>query len=155
MPYATTIRVRDQCLCLHTQRAARILGRTFDAALRPFQLNNGQFSLLMALNRPAPAKMGAVATLLAMDRTTLTAALKVLRQRGWIAIAVDPQDRRGRLLTLTVAGRNVLARAVPVWEQTHAAAERLIPDAARLRGDLALVVGDLHAGQPLVDLHHG
>ena len=43
--------------------------------LRPLDLTNGQFSLLMSLNRPQPAPMKSVASLLAMDRTTLTAAL--------------------------------------------------------------------------------
>jgi DNA-binding MarR family transcriptional regulator len=138
VPFATTIQVRDHCLCLHVQRAARFLGRLFDDALRPCGLTNGQFSLMMALNRPEPAGMGGVAKLLAMDRTTLTAALKVLERRGWIDIAVDPGDRRGRLLTLTLEGKRVLARAVPVWERTHQQIEPQLPDrdGDRLRRDL-------------------
>src|SRR6202166_5385734 len=113
IPFATTLLVRDNCLCLHVQRAARALGRRFDEALRPLALTNGQFSLLMSLNRPEPPSMGSVASLLAMDRTTLTAALKPLERRGLVEIADDPADRRSRLLTLTPAGRAVLARAVP------------------------------------------
>lgn len=54
LPFRLTIEVRDACLCLHVQRAARALARRFDEALRPVGLTNGQFSLLMALNRPAP-----------------------------------------------------------------------------------------------------
>src|SRR3979490_314183 len=69
-----TRHVRDCCLCLHVQRAARALARRFDEALRSLDLTNGQFSLLMSLNRPEPPAMTAVASLLAMDRTTLTAA---------------------------------------------------------------------------------
>ncbi|TXM92416.1 MarR family transcriptional regulator [Methylobacterium sp. WL103] len=99
--FATTAHIRDACLCLHAQRAARALGRRFDDALRPLGLTSGQFSLLMALNRPEPAAMSAVARLLAMDRTTLTAALKVLERRGLATVAVDPEDRRGRRLSLT------------------------------------------------------
>ena len=81
VPYEITGHVRDACLCLHVQRAARALARRFDEAFRPLELTNGQFSLLMALNRPNPPPMGAVAALLAMDRTTLTAALKPLERR--------------------------------------------------------------------------
>jgi hypothetical protein len=55
---------------LHVQRAARALARRFDDALRPLGLTNGQFSLMMSLNRPQPPGMGDVASLLAMDRTT-------------------------------------------------------------------------------------
>jgi DNA-binding MarR family transcriptional regulator len=119
VPYEITILVRDCCLCLHVQRAARALGRRFDEALRPFGLTNGQFSLLMSLNRPKPPGMASVANLLAMDRTTLTAALKPLERRGLIEIFPDPADRRGRLLKLTPKGTEVLASAVPTWEQTH------------------------------------
>jgi DNA-binding MarR family transcriptional regulator len=106
VPYEITLRVRDNCLCLHAQRAARALARHFDEALRPLGLTNGQFSLLMSLNRPAPPSMGSVASLLAMDRTTLTAALKPLQRRRLVAVTIDPADKRGRLMTLTPAGRS-------------------------------------------------
>src|ERR1035437_5076898 len=108
VPFETTFVVRDTCLCLHVQRAARALARRFDEALRPLRLTNGQFSLLMSLNRPEPAGMGSVALLLAMDRTTLTAALKPLEHRRLVAILIDPSDRRSRLLKLTPAGRRLL-----------------------------------------------
>jgi DNA-binding MarR family transcriptional regulator len=136
--YETTLLVRDTCLCLHVQRAARALARRFDDALRPIGLTNGQFSLLMSLNRPKPPGMTAVASLLAMDRTTLTAALKPLRRRGLIKVTADPADRRGRLMTLTAKGRRALARAVPVWRKTHARVEALLRngDADRLRNNL-------------------
>ena len=128
VPYETTLMVRDCCLCLHAQRAARSLARRFDDALRPFNLTNGQFSLLMSLNRPAPPPMGPVASLLAMDRTTLTAALKPLERRGLVKISPDPDDRRSRILQLTGKGQQLLANAVPVWESTHREVERLVPN---------------------------
>ena len=122
-----TLEVRDTCLCLHTQRAARALARRFDEALRPTGLTSGQFSLLMALNRPQPPAMGPVAQLLAMDRTTLTAALKPLGRDGLVATGTDPKDRRNRLLTLTQKGHDVLLAAVPIWRATHAAIEGALP----------------------------
>lgn len=138
VPFETTLLVRDTCLCLHAQRAARSLARRFDDALRPVGLNNGQFSLMMSLNRPEPARMGDVASLLAMDRTTLTAALKPLTRRGLVEILTDPKDRRSRRLVLTDAGRALLAEAVPVWERTHAEIDRLLggADPQRLRDNL-------------------
>ena len=81
---ATTLHVRDTCLCLHAQRAARVLARRFDEALKPAGLTNGQFSMLMSMNRPGPVRMRDVASLLGMDRTTLTAALKTLEKRGLV-----------------------------------------------------------------------
>jgi DNA-binding MarR family transcriptional regulator len=138
IPFATTLLVRDTCLCLHAQRAARALARLFDEALRPVGLTNGQFSLMMSLNRPEPPPMGPVAKLLAMDQTTLTAALKPLQRKGWVDITTNPRDRRGRLLSLTAEGKAVLAAAVPIWESTHKALEDALPDGNghRLRRDL-------------------
>src|ERR1700730_7456040 len=136
--FETTLLVRDTCLCLHLQRAARALARRFDDAFRRLGLTNGQFSLMMSLNRPKPPGMAAVASLLAMDRTTLTAALKPLRRRGLLKVTTDPEDGRGRLMTLTVTGRKLLARAVPVWKNTHTAVEALLGDgdSDRLRNNL-------------------
>lgn len=136
--FETTRLVRDACLCLHVQRAARALARRFDEALRPMGLTNGQFSLMMSLNRPEPPGMGSVAALLAMDRTTLTAALKPLRRRGLVRVMADRADRRGRLMALTAKGRATLARAVPVWRKTHTSVEKLLRDGEpdKLRSNL-------------------
>lgn len=136
---ATTLHVRDHCLCLHVQRAARALARRFDKAFRPFGLTNGQFSLMMALNQPEPPPMGRVAAFLAMDRTTLTAALKPLERRGLVEVRPHPTDRRSRVMALTPAGRALLARAVPIWTETHREVEALLGEgeAGRLRESLA------------------
>ncbi len=120
VPYETTLHVRDHCLCLQAQRTARSLARRFDEALRPVGLTNGQFSLLMSLNRPEPPTMAAVAELLAMDRTTLTAALKPLQRRGLAEAVPDAADRRMRRLKLTEAGAALLAHALPIWRRMHA-----------------------------------
>jgi DNA-binding MarR family transcriptional regulator len=138
LSYAVTREVRTACLCLHLQQAARAVGRRFDAALRPLELTNGQFSLLMSLSRPEPPTIGSVSALLAMDRTTLTANLKPLVRRELAAVVVDEADKRSRRLVLTPAGRDLLAAAVPVWREAHAAIEDAMgtPGADRLRADL-------------------
>ena len=138
LSFETPIRVRDACLCLHLQRAARAVARRFDEALRPLGVTSGQFSLLMALNRPEPPSIGRVAAVLAMDRTTLTANLKPLVRRGLVEITVDAVDRRSHRLLLTAAGRSLLEKALPVWRQEHDAIERQLGggDPDRLRAEL-------------------
>lgn len=123
MTFADTLHVRDNCLCLHAQRAARALARRFDDALRPVGLTNSQFSLLNALNRPSPATLSDVAGLLGADRTTLTAALKVLEREGLSRSVPDPADQRARRLALTPAGHARLVSALPIWTAVHAALE--------------------------------
>ena len=138
IPFSTTLHVRDTCLCLHVQRAARALARRFDNALKPLGLNNGQFSLMMALNRPEPAPMGPVAHVLAMDRTTLTAAAKVLERRGLVETLPDPKDGRSRLMRLTEAGTALLAAALPIWTRVHGELDEEIgQEMAPLRKTLA------------------
>jgi DNA-binding MarR family transcriptional regulator len=93
---------------------------------------------MMSLNRPDPPTMRAVAELLAMDRTTLTANLKPLERRGLVRIRVDKTDRRSRRLVLTGKGRVALTAALPAWEEGHAAIEPALAgrNAERLRADL-------------------
>jgi DNA-binding MarR family transcriptional regulator len=122
-PYATTLHIRDHCLCLHAQRAARSLSRRFDEAMRPVGITSGQFSLLNGLNRPAPPTIGAVASLLAMDRSTVTANLKPLERQGLVRVEPDPEDRRGRRIALTERGLALLTAATPIWTREHAAIE--------------------------------
>ncbi|MGE0716745.1 MAG: MarR family winged helix-turn-helix transcriptional regulator [Alphaproteobacteria bacterium] len=153
VPFETTLLVRDTCLCLHAQRAARVLARRFDAALKPFGITSGQFSLLMSLNRPQPPDLGAVASLLAMDRTTLTANLKPLERQGLVETIADAKDRRVRRLRLTPEGTAVLADAVAAWRRTHGEIEAPLTDALRLRAELALLSGS--AGRPPVAAEAG
>jgi DNA-binding MarR family transcriptional regulator len=124
--FETTLHVYDHCLCFAAQRAARALARRFDEALSPLGLTSGQFSLLTSLNRPEPPSMGSIAALLVMDRTTLTANLKPLEQRGWVEIAIDPADRRVRRVSLTPPGRKLLQSAMPVWVHVHGEIDRLL-----------------------------
>lgn len=138
LPIEVVHEVRDACLCLATQRAARRLARRFDRAFAPVGLTNGQFSLMMALDAPQAPTVGRLAEFLAMDRTTLTAALKSLERRGLVAVAADEKDKRARLLSLTDAGRETLAAAFPIWRETHAALEKELAqeDAEVLRKSL-------------------
>lgn len=153
VPFETTAHVRDACLCLHTQRAARALARRFDEALRPAGLTNEQFSLLMALNRPQVASMGEVAALLGVDRTTLTAAVKPMLRRGLAEVGVDARDSRVRRIWLTPEGHACLTAALPLWTGAHATLEVELgaADPGRLRRDLKILSAS--AGQvPAPDL---
>lgn len=135
--FQTTLYVKDHCLCLAAQRAARRLARRFDEVLKPVGITSGQFSLLMSLNRPEPPTIGSVANLLAMDRTTLTANLKPLERRGMIELVADKKDRRSRRVRLLDAGMAALSAALPIWVATHGEIDEKLGDAR---------ISDLRAG---------
>jgi len=148
LPFDRAPEVGAACLCLYVQRAARALARHFDEVFLPLDLTNGQFSLLMSLNRKHPPIMGEIAAALAMDRTTLTAALKPLVRRELVAVTPDAKDRRSRRLVITRAGRALLARAYPLWKTAHEALEeRLAPaDPDGLREALARLTSETGRG---------
>jgi DNA-binding MarR family transcriptional regulator len=141
IPLDVVHEVRQACLCLATQRAARTLARRFDRAFQSVGLTNGQFSLMMPLNVPEPMMLGQLAAFLAMDRTTLTAALKSLERRGLVKVSTDTNDNRARRLSLTQAGSDLLVAAIPIWRAEHAAleAELSTSSAATLRALLPTI----------------
>jgi len=131
-------RVGRECLCLPIQRASRTIGRHYDEALRPLDLNNWQFTLLMSLNKTPSPTMNELANSLGMDRTTVTANLKPLERRGYVEIRRDETDGRAKRIALTPEGESVLRQAFNYWEVANAAvAKVLTPESqAALRGAL-------------------
>ena len=146
VPLETTLHVRDTCLCLHTQRAARALAQRFDAALSAVGLTNRQFSLLNALNGPKPKTVSAVATVIGADRTTVTAALKPLVRQGLANITADPDDGRVRRIALSRKGHARLAAALPIWTRAHQALEAQLAGAGL--GQMQEMLTALSASRP-------
>jgi DNA-binding MarR family transcriptional regulator len=99
------------------QTAARLLARHFDDALRNVGLTNGQFILMVLLDRSAPASMAKLSAQLSVDRSTLTAALKPLERRRLLRIQPHSTDRRIKQILLTNRGEGLLEMAIPVWEE--------------------------------------
>ncbi|EYD75984.1 transcriptional regulator, MarR family [Rubellimicrobium mesophilum DSM 19309] len=74
----------------------------------------------MALSGQWRPRIGELAEFLGMDSTTMTAAVKTLGKRGLVSLVPDPEDARARRLALTEDGREVVAKAVPLWREEHA-----------------------------------
>ena len=119
IPLDTVHLIRDECLCLATQRAARRMARRFDLVFAPLGVTNGQFSLMVALSGAWQPRLGALAQFLAMDSTTMTAAVKTLAQRDLVHLTRDAADARARIPCLTDQGRRVVAAALPLWHAEH------------------------------------
>ncbi|MDR3493733.1 MAG: MarR family winged helix-turn-helix transcriptional regulator [Ancalomicrobiaceae bacterium] len=127
-PDSVAREVRDACLCLAAQRASRRLARHFDRAFQPVGLTSWQFSLMVALVGLGATRIGQLAEFLAMDRTTLTAALKVLTRQGLVAAVADAKDGRARQIALTEAGSDKVLAAVEIWRREHGAIEVQMAD---------------------------
>jgi DNA-binding MarR family transcriptional regulator len=90
----------------------------YDAAFRPIGLAPTQFTLLVAIHLLEPVAITQLAQELFTDQTTITRNIKLLEQRGLVAINPG-EDRRIKLASLTVEGQAVLDQALPLWEQVQ------------------------------------
>ncbi len=107
------------CFGLGTRMAARAVTRAYNDRLRPLNLQVTQLALLVSVQRADDAPIAALAERLDIEPSALLRNLKILEGRGLVASDGGP-GRRGRRLSLTAAGFELLAQAAPVWEQAQA-----------------------------------
>jgi DNA-binding MarR family transcriptional regulator len=107
------------CACQSLRRLTRLVTRIYDRELRKANIEITQFGLLTALATVGEANQKTLAGGFAMDSTTLTRTLALLRKQRWIQVKPG-KDRRERVFRLTEAGRKQIEAAQPHWE----AAER-------------------------------
>ncbi len=103
------------CSCQNLRRAARIVTRIYDGEIRKTGIEVSQFGLLTALSLVGEANQKALSAGFALDSTTLTRTLALLRKQGWIHVRPG-KDRRERVFRLTEAGKKQLAAAQPHWQ---------------------------------------
>jgi DNA-binding MarR family transcriptional regulator len=106
------------CLCFAVRRAARLVTQRYDAHLRPAGLRGTQFTLLVVLKNAGPQPLHRLARFLGMERTTLTRNLTSLLGRGYVSDQPG-SDRRVRTISLTPAGADAVARALPHWRKAQ------------------------------------
>jgi DNA-binding MarR family transcriptional regulator len=130
--------IASECYCLALRRASRALTRRYDEAFVGLDINSGQFSMLTSIAGMQPVSVQELAEHLAMDRTTVTAALKPLERRGLIKAEASANDLRTRSIYLTPEGKSVLAQATPLWLEAQAKTELNFTDidTIRLREEL-------------------
>jgi hypothetical protein len=82
-----------------------------------------------------------------MDSGALAHTLKPLERDRLVAIDIDPDDRRNRLITLTPLGRARLAASDALWENAQRAFEQAFGrvKSDTLRDALSLLVSDKFA----------
>lgn len=121
------------CTCFAVRRLSRQVTQVYDQRLGGVGLKTTQYSLLAHVRAHPGIAMGALAARMGMDRSTLTRNLRPLVDSGWIETA-RTHDARTVNVELTDSGRDLLARARPLWRGAQAElAERLGPElAARL-----------------------
>jgi DNA-binding MarR family transcriptional regulator len=113
------------CMCANFRRTSRALTQVYEEALRPQRIRATQFTILQALSLAVEVSQGRLGEMLAMDSTSLTRTLAIMRRAGWVS-EQRGKDRRERRIRLSGAGERKLRRSLPVWEKVQ----------SRLRGKL-------------------
>ncbi len=107
-----------QCACFNLRKATRAVTQMFDSALQPLSLRATQFTILAAVAQEEPIQITELAQKLVMDRTTLSRDLGPLEKQRWVRIEPG-DDRRTRVVELTIHGRRLLEQALPAWKRTQ------------------------------------
>lgn len=105
------------CACHKVRIAARAVTRAYDEALRPVGLRSTQFTVLVAASVAAGIPLNQLATVLGLERTTLTRSLDAIEKEGLICL--EKVDGRTRKVVLTQRGKYRLDLALPLWNQAQ------------------------------------
>ena len=124
-PDTTDYMAATDCFCLASRQAARKITRLYDGVMQKSGMRSTQFTLLSQLMLRGELPIGRLASLLGMERTTLTRNLTPLEQRKWISIRAG-DDPRSRMIAITAQGRAAVRRGFPFWAQAQAEVGKLL-----------------------------
>jgi DNA-binding MarR family transcriptional regulator len=132
----------SRCNCTALRKASRRISQLYDTALAPSGLKTTQRVILAEIGRSERTTVGELAAALVMDPGALAHTLKPLERDGLIAVAVDPDDRRNRRITLTRRGRSKLAETDALWAKAQRGFEAAFgrADSGALRKGLRFLI---------------
>ena len=106
------------CACFNLRKASRMMAQVYDHYLQPSGLTNTQFSLLVVASKHNPISITELADQLAMERTTLTRNLQLVKRAGLVQVRAG-RNARTKDVQVTANGRKALEKALPLWEQAQ------------------------------------
>jgi DNA-binding MarR family transcriptional regulator len=148
----TTQDAATACACQKVRIAARAVTRAYDQALRPVGLRSTQFTVLVAASVADGIPLNQLATLLGLERTTLTRSLEGIEKEG--LIRVESVDGRTRKVVLTQPGKDRLDLALPLWNQAQEnLRERLGEQGWAMVNDGLAMLAEAAEGDSMIRLH--
>ena len=113
------------CFCLASRQAARRITRLYDSRMQQSGLRATQFTILSQLMLRGEMPIGKLASILGMERTTLTRNLTLLEQQKWISSKAG-DDPRSRMIGITAQGRGMVRRGFPYWSKAQAQVGKML-----------------------------
>lgn len=126
------------------RKAARRLGKLYDAVLDPSGLKATQFSLVTQIYDLGSPTMAELAKSLLMDLSAMRHSLGPLMRNGLVRLRVEPKDRRVKRVVLTPAGVAKFKEAMQLWQKAQGRFENAFGSAraAKLRSELKLLTSE-------------
>jgi DNA-binding MarR family transcriptional regulator len=124
-PDATDYMACAGCFCLASRQAARKITRLYDSCMQQSGIRATQFTILSQLMLRGEMPIGKLASILGMERTTLTRNLTLLEQQKWISIKAG-DDPRSRMIGITAQGRGMVRRGFPYWSKAQAQVGKML-----------------------------
>jgi len=124
-PDATDYMACASCFCLASRQAARRITRLYDSRMQPSGIRVTQFTILSQLMLRGEMPIGKLASILGMERTTLTRNLTLLEQQKWISSKAG-DDPRSRMIAITAQGRGMVRRGFPYWSKAQAQVGKML-----------------------------
>jgi DNA-binding MarR family transcriptional regulator len=109
------------CTNLKLKQASRLVARLYDAEVAPTGLRHTQYSLLSHVVKLGPIRLGALASAMRLDASTLTRNLQPLVDKGWVEVAAAEDDQRSRVVQASAAGTALRADAQRAWKRAQLA----------------------------------
>jgi DNA-binding MarR family transcriptional regulator len=112
------------CTCYALRKLARTVTRLYDQHLAAVGIKATQYALLRHVE-PEALPITHLATMMGMERTTLTRNLRPLTEAGWVAQAAG-KDARVRVITITPEGRSKIREAKAAWRKAQSELEQAL-----------------------------
>ena len=117
--------VTRHCLLTRTRSISRIVTSIYDQALRPYEVNSSQFSMLILIAKMNGGSRAELGRANHLERSTSIRNLQLLLDNGWVE-ELAPTHGRSRPIVLSDAGRELLVTAMPAWRAAQQTAKKML-----------------------------
>jgi DNA-binding MarR family transcriptional regulator len=114
------------CLIFRVRALSRTLTALYEEELRPLGLKASQMNVMTAVAANGEERLSTLADQIALEPSSLSRVLDVMRRNGWVETVTDPEDERARLVRMTDAGNALYAEAAPLWRKAQTRARKLL-----------------------------
>ena len=135
----------EECIAVRLRLLTRAVTKIYNHALRPLGLTVSQMNILVAASYLGEAKQQDICRALHLEKSTLSRDVERMRAKGWLE-SLPGQDGRTSLLRVTSAGRKLLEKSTPAWQQAQKQTKALLGE--KEIASLGQAVAAIRSGKP-------